>query len=93
MYNYFPWGGYLIYRFWPEQRVFIDGQLDFYGEEFTREYKQILSADEGWENLVAQYDIAWILIPPDEPLAILLRTDPAWARLYEDQTVVIFRKR
>jgi len=93
MYDYFPWGGYLIYRFWPEQRVFIDGQLDFYGEEFTREYKQILSADEGWEDLVAQYDIAWMLIPPDEPLAILLRTDPGWARLYEDQTAVIFRKR
>jgi len=93
MYDYFPWGGYLIYRFWPEQRVFIDGQLDFYGEEFTREYKQILSADEGWEDLVAQYDIAWMLIPPDEPLAILLHTDPGWARLYEDQTAVIFRKR
>ena len=25
------WGGYLIYRFYPEQKVFIDGRSDFYG--------------------------------------------------------------
>lgn len=93
MFDYFPWGGYLLYRFWPAQRVFIDGQLDFYGEAFTRKYEQILSADKSWEDLVAQYHIEWMLIPPDSPIAITLRADPAWVSLYEDQTAIIFRQR
>ncbi len=35
MFNEFTWGGYLLYRLWPEQKVFIDGQTDFYGEYFN----------------------------------------------------------
>jgi len=93
MFDYFPWGGYLIYRFWPAQRIFIDGQLDFYGEEFTKKYEQILSADKGWEDLVTQYNIEWVLIPPNAPLAIELRNNPSWANLYQDRTAVIFRQR
>ena len=30
MYNELAWGGYILHA-WPEQRVFIDGQTDFYG--------------------------------------------------------------
>jgi hypothetical protein len=38
-FNYFPWGGYLLYRRWPGAKVFIDGQTDFYGETLTRQYE------------------------------------------------------
>jgi len=93
MFNYFPWGGYLIYRFWPEQRVFIDGQLDFYGEDFTMKYEQILLAVDGWQTLMVNFGIAWVLIPPNEPLALVLQLDPAWKNIYEDSTAVIFRIR
>ncbi|MFT3895647.1 MAG: hypothetical protein QM730_28835 [Anaerolineales bacterium] len=44
MFNYFTWGGYLLYRLWPEQQVFIDGQTDFYGETLSREYVQVESS-------------------------------------------------
>jgi hypothetical protein len=27
------WGGYLICRWYPEHRVFIDGRIDMYGQE------------------------------------------------------------
>jgi hypothetical protein len=64
MFDYFPWGGYLLYRFWPAQRVFIDGQLDFYGEDFTRKYERILSSEKDREDFVVHYDITWVLIPP-----------------------------
>lgn len=52
MFNYFTWGGYLLYRQWPERRVFIDGQADFYGEAFTRKYGQVICAQEGWEAVL-----------------------------------------
>ncbi|MBE0699551.1 MAG: hypothetical protein IH586_21720, partial [Anaerolineaceae bacterium] len=52
MFNYFPWGGYLLYRSWPQQRVFIDGQTDFYGEPFTRQYEQVISVSPGWQDVL-----------------------------------------
>ncbi|HEV8612904.1 MAG TPA: hypothetical protein VGQ73_05290, partial [Gemmatimonadales bacterium] len=52
VFNEFAWGGYLLYA-WPEQRVFIDGQTDFYGVELTREYVAIRGAEPGWRERMA----------------------------------------
>jgi hypothetical protein len=48
-FNYFIWGGYLLYRSWPERTVFIDGQTDFYGEALTRQYVQVITLTGDWE--------------------------------------------
>jgi hypothetical protein len=91
MFNYFPWGGYLLYRLWPSERVFIDGQTDFYGEELTREYASAISADGHWREVVSKYHINWVIIPPDIPLfEELVRA--GWETLYTDHTAIIFHK-
>jgi hypothetical protein len=92
IYNFCRWGGYLIYRMWPAQHVFIDGQTDFYGEQFTRQYEQVQDADSGWREVLKQYDIQWILVPPNTPIALVLQNDPAWSVIYQDQTSVIIRQ-
>jgi hypothetical protein len=90
MFNYFPWGGYLLYRQWPVNRVFIDGQTDFYGEEFTRQYEQVISRSPGWQAVFEQYHVDWAILPPGESLSVELRSDPGWKTAYEDQTAIIF---
>ena len=90
MFNYFPWGGYLLYRFWPSERVFIDGQTDFYGERLTRQYEQVITLAGGWQNVLSRYRIDWVIIPVDSELATYLQTQPEWKALYRDQTAVIF---
>ncbi|HEX6309319.1 MAG TPA: hypothetical protein VFZ69_14080 [Longimicrobiales bacterium] len=89
-FNFFPWGGYLLYRTWPERRVFIDGQTDFYGEELTREYGRVLAAASGWQDVLAAYDVSWVLVPPGEPVAAALHTSRDWRPVYEDGTAVLF---
>ena len=39
MFSHFVWGGYLMHE-WPEQRVFIDGGTDHYGEKLFNEYSR-----------------------------------------------------
>ncbi len=92
MFNYFPWGGYLLYRFWPERAVFIDGQTDFYGEAFTRQYEQVITQSPGWQDVLDQYQVAWAILPPGESLAQQLQEDPAWRRVYADETAAIFAR-
>ncbi len=89
MMNYFPWGGYLLFRLWPEYRVFIDGQTDFYGEELTRTYEKILTLDKGWEFWLDNYQISWVIFPRDSALITTLRQDPDWECLYEDHLATI----
>ncbi len=92
MFNEFNWGGYLLYRAWPGQKVFLDSQTDFYGESLTREYDQIISLSEGWQNIVGHYDIEWAIIKPNSLLAHTLEIEHGWQVLYRDNTAIILRR-
>jgi hypothetical protein len=89
-FNYFPWGGYLLYRAWPEQRVFIDGQTDFYGETLTRQYEQVITLERDWQAVLRQYAVGWILVPPDTGLAQALAGESGWREAYRDGTAVVY---
>ncbi len=89
-FNYFPWGGYLLYRLWPEQKVFIDGQTDFYGEELTRQYEKVITMQPGWQQIIQKYNINWVIMPADSPLAAFLNDNNEWEMIYQDQTTNIF---
>jgi hypothetical protein len=90
MFNDFNWGGYLLYRLWPEDRVFIDSQSDFYGETLTRQYAEILSGQGDWEANLRQYNIGWLIVSPQSGLARSASGSPEWSMIYEDASAVIF---
>ena len=89
-FNHFPWGGYLLYRLWPESLVFIDGQTDFYGEDLTRQYEHVITLQPGWQQVFLNYDIHWVLMPSDSPLAAFLVDSGDWQTKFSDQTAKIF---
>jgi hypothetical protein len=88
MFNPFDWGGYLSLTLWPDNRVFIDSQGDVYGEEFIREYDQIITLKPGWEALLEKHNVTWAIVPEEWPLATAL-SDTGWKEIYRDQTSVI----
>jgi hypothetical protein len=90
MLNDINWGGYLLYELWPAKRVFIDSQTDFYGESFVRTYEATVLGLPGWEDTLAQYDVAWAILPSSSPLATLLASNSAWTIAFEDDTASIF---
>ncbi len=93
MFNDFNWGGYLLYRLWPAQRVFIDSQSDFYGEALVRQYESIAAGDPNWESELRHYTVNWIIVPSRSALAARVRGNPAWAVVYEDNLAVIFEQK
>ncbi len=92
MFNYFTWGGYLLYRQFPEKRVFIDAQTDFYGEEMVRKYERVIDLQEGWENILAEYRVDWAILPMNAASAHALQSELGWKIVYEDSTAVILHR-
>lgn len=41
MFNDFFWGGYLIWNYYPEKKVFIDGRIPAYPPDFIHQYDRI----------------------------------------------------
>ncbi len=88
IYNDFIWGGYLL-KEWPEQKVFIDGQTDFYGADLTRQHGRIGSLSAGWRDLLRRWKIEIVLVPSSATLAHELVRDPHWRIWHCDSTAVL----
>ncbi|MBI4471539.1 MAG: hypothetical protein HY646_02650 [Acidobacteria bacterium] len=84
------WGGYLIYRFAGERKVFIDGRSDFYGQGFLETYATVLNVKPGWQRVLEQYDVRFVLVPPDAALASALELSAGWKRVHADKVAAVF---
>ena len=93
MFNDINWGGYLLFRLWPEQRVFIDSQTDFYGEAFVERYAAILGGAAGWDAQLRQEGVEWLLLSPSEPLADIASQTLDWKLVYKDSVAVVLVRR
>ncbi len=90
LFHEFTWGGYLLLA-WPEQRVFIDGQTDFYGENLVREYALIRGAGAGWREALDRYRVDLLLVQPQSPLyraALAI----GWLSWHEDATAAVLER-
>jgi hypothetical protein len=85
------WGDYLIWRLYPQHRVFIDGRSDFYGNAFDDKYLDVMGVKVGWEKTLARYDVNTILLPPDAPLTGALKESSRWKVVYDDGISLVFR--
>ncbi|HEX2698564.1 MAG TPA: hypothetical protein VHM28_12715 [Anaerolineales bacterium] len=93
MFNDFNWGGYLLYRLWPNYRVFLDSQSDFYGEDFLRGYETIYTGENGWDARLNQYNVQWLIIPRGAGLARVASLSTDWQMVYQDSLAVIFERK
>ena len=92
VFNDYVLGGYLIHRGIP---VFIDGRGDMYGDAFMLEWSRAinLTRPRSLENVFANYDIGWTLLPPHAPAVELLDHLGAWQRIYSDSVAVVHVRR
>ena len=86
------WGGYLIYRFFPNPRVFVDDRHDLYGERFLKDYLKVMHVQPDWEKFLNERQVQWILAPGEGSLSNILKETPAWKVIYEDNTAILFQR-
>jgi hypothetical protein len=90
MFNNYGFGGYLIWRFYPERRVFIDGRFDAYGEEFVAAYRRF-PFKSVWDHLVRKYNFTFVLLD-NEPSYICrnLDNDDEWILVFWDDRSLVY---
>lgn len=81
--------GYVILRYWPEQRVFIDDRYDMYPRPVINAYFTLAEAKPGWEAVLNRYNIQVIVWARAEPLVGLVEESGQWHRVYQDANRVV----
>lgn len=89
LYNHFNWGGYLIWRL-PELKVSMDGRANIYGDERIKTAVATWSGQPQWKD-DQELNLAQLVIAQKEiALAAILRLDPRFTVVYQDETAVVF---
>jgi hypothetical protein len=84
------WADYLIFRFYPRQRVFFDGRSDFYGQALGADYMSLAGAQNQCVELMDRYRFDMALLPRDWPLSAVLDGDAGWKRAYRDTVATLY---
>jgi hypothetical protein len=92
MFNHYNWGGYLIWRLWPEQLVFVDGRTDLYGDGFLRRYAAVQAARPGFEEVLETQEVELVMMPAEGPLAAQLASRPAWEAVYRGDVATVWER-
>jgi hypothetical protein len=91
--NSYNFGGYLIWRLYPTYPVFIDGRADVYGDAFMDEYYARMWQGHGdWREYLNRFKIRLVLMEKNGTLASLLRSEPGWQIVHEDDVAAIFQR-
>jgi len=96
---YYDWGGYAIWKLYPEYRVFVDGRADLYGNDLQgndlqsndllRQFKTAVQLRTGWREVLDGWRVETVLVPPSCALAQALLLDPDWHAVFGDSRAII----
>jgi hypothetical protein len=86
---YYDWGGYAIWKLYPEYRVFVDGRADLYGDDLLRQFKTAVQLRTGWRDVLDSWKVEALLLPPSCALAQVLLLDPNWHAAFLDSKAII----
>jgi hypothetical protein len=90
---YYDWGGYAIWKLYPEYRVFVDGRADLYGDDLLHQFQTVVQLRNGWRDVVDRWNVEELLIPPSSAIAQALVLDPQWYVAFSDPKAMVMIRR
>jgi hypothetical protein len=93
MFNQYGWGGYLTYRLWPGQRVFIYGDAAVMGDPFLNEFQSIEVIRPNFRQTLDRRQVTWVIDSPGVPLLVALSQTPEWVQVYSDREATVLVRR
>ena len=98
VFNNFDVGSYLIWKLYPDQKVFVDGRPEAYTPEFFMNIYEPMQEDPATWNHYANdvYHVEYIffdyhdITPWAQTFLSFISQDPNWPLVYQDNSTVIF---
>jgi len=96
VFNSYQFGGYLMWRRWPDNQVFIDGRYDavLFGEDLFESYIAAYRSPAALDRIAAAYGVEILVLDanPDDQMGHI-RHHPNWARVYWDPVAEVYVRR
>ncbi len=103
LFNYYDWGGFILWEFYPDKVVFVDGRT--LSERAYHQYISVIGADRSmiagvpvYQAVLDSYSVRTILIPGTGrdgglvPLIALLENDPEWRLAFYYKNCLLYTR-
>ena len=90
LFNAYAWGGYELWRLYPDYRVFIDGRTHVYGREILRDFLEVANLGARWEAVLDQWGIQTVLALRGSHLTWALLAVGGWRPVFAEREAVVF---
>jgi len=97
LYNPYEWGGYIIWKLYPQKEVFCDGRADMvYSEEICKESYYSMAGED--LSVFSKYNINIVLCNKINEIhgmnlpSVLQKKPEEWCLIYSDENSYIFIK-
>jgi hypothetical protein len=88
---FFDWGQFIIWHFYPDCRVSMDGRYEtVYEDHVHREYFEFLFARPAWRVFLQKYSHEMILLHAGIKITELMKSEKTWRIAYTDKDSVLF---
>jgi len=92
MFNDYDFGGYIIWRLYPLQKVFVDGRMVEYGKDFV-EKTFYFWKPEIWQELENKYNFTGAVVPNERYYSCsYLDSRKDWVLVYWDDYALVYFK-
>ncbi|HEX3375585.1 MAG TPA: hypothetical protein VHS29_01920 [Candidatus Acidoferrales bacterium] len=92
IFNAYAFGGYLVWRLYPEYRVYMDGRADLYGDAFLARFNELYQGEADPQPEFLRRDIRTVLVEPGSPIDRLLSFTRGWRKVYQDSVAIIYMR-
>ena len=93
IFNHYNFGGYFIWKLYPQYPVFIDGRADLYGDDFLHDFaRTYYVTGPDWERTFRRWNIQTVILPPDAPVVAALTLSHSWNEVYSDSQAIVMTR-
>ena len=90
LFSVYAWGGYELWRLYPEYRMFMDGRTHVYGPEVLKDFLDVVNVSPRWQAVLDKWQVQTILALRASPLTETLQAQGGWRRVFTEREAVVF---
>jgi hypothetical protein len=90
LFSVYAWGGYELWRLYPEYRMFIDGRTHVYGPDVLQDFLEVTNVGPRWHVVLDKWQVQTILALRPSALTETLLAQGGWRLVFTEREAVVF---
>src|SRR5262249_2706826 len=90
LFSVYAWGGYELWRLYPQYHVFMDGRTHVYGTDVLKDFLDVVNVSPRWQAVLDRWQVQTILALRSSPLTETLQAQGGWRLVFAEREAVVF---